>query len=465
MFCVYTKSAIVKSAKPMRILSLIDDDHFFRNYINSGAFNSLLKLPDFKICVEENATQFISRVSKDKIYSLYQRSVKNKNLVAVFNQISMWAKRKFVKTFDIKIKSGRYTFKERLIYSLFSKPILFNLIKTITLKRFEKNNSLEKIIKRFKPELVIFPYAGYEGTAIDLILLSKKFDFQSLFLIHGWDNLSSKGVFLKLPDFMGVWGSQSLVHAVNIQGMKAENCFLLGCPRYEDYFILKKANQKHFPFKYIVFAGSQTAHDEISPLKILDKSIEESELKIKIIYRPHPNRQKREGNDFFNKSDFKNVILDPQVEKDYYFNKEAGKEVATSKNLPELDYLPGLLNHALFIISPLSSLIIEAAIYDVPSLILANSEDVNPMSPKDHSLWTHFEGARQVPGWYFVDNLKDLKAKFKKMLNEYANDNFNRRKLKGISSAAIKNYLYYDNKFYSDRLNELISLINKIKSS
>jgi hypothetical protein len=96
---------------------------------------------------------------------------------------------------------------------------------------------------------------------------------------------------------------------------------MLGCSRYEVYFDSSISNEMIFPHKYLLFAGSTAPTDEITPLKLMDEALEEMNLMdCKIVYRPHPWREKRNCYDVFNKQEYKHTILDPQVENDYYRN-------------------------------------------------------------------------------------------------------------------------------------------------
>lgn len=444
----------------MRILAVIDDDMYFRNFIVSGSFGKLLQYKNFKISPSNLCKQFINTIPINRLTSRYIRNEHNKKLVAVYNRIAMKNYRKKSSTLDLKTKKSRYSPKDYLVYTFFSLPPFFPLAKKIILNKFKMNLSLEKVLKKNKPDLVLFPISGYEGTAVDLVLLSKKYNFKTFFLTNGWDNLSSKGILLLLPDYIGVWGPQSLVHAFQIQGMKPEKCFLLGCARYESYFNKKAKSGKYFPFKYIVYAGTQTPHNEIKHLKSFERLLEKNKkLKVKIIYRPHPNRGKRKSEDYFVQEEYKHIIIDPQVAKDYYENKKLGLEMDTSQNFPKLDYNAGLLNHALFLISPLSSLIIEAGIMDVPSLIIANKDDENPMSPADHAQWTHFQGANEVPGWYIAKTIPEGEKLFLHMLKKFNFDNPKKRYFRGVLSESIKKYLFFDHHTYSERLENVSKMI------
>ncbi len=444
----------------MKILVCIDNDLYFRNFILSGSLDKINNNFQTAFALSDAVVKLRKFIPKSFKVVDYIRLEENKNRVKVFNQISMRHFKKKSSTFDIKTKKYDANFKDSLIFNLFALPFFYNFAQKILLKKFVVNKSLEKNIKDFQPNLVLFPTSGYEATGIELKLLSEKYKFKTFFLTNGWDNLSSKGVLLLKPDYLGVWGPQALVDAVNIQGMQSHQCFLIGCSRYENYFKKRAGDKFLFPFKYILFAGSTTAADEITPLKICDQILEDMKIKdIKIVYRPHPMRASRKGRDLFQEKDFKHIIIDPQVADDYYRDKEKGMESGAAQNFPELNYYPHLLNNALFVISPLSSLILEAAIFDVSTLVLAHPDKYNPIPASLQSKWKHFEGAVTIPGWFFAYNLKGLKNHFRILTVKFKNESAVNRTYKHILSVAIRRYLYFDNKLYKDRLYETIRVI------
>lgn len=443
----------------MKILALIDDNMYFRNFLKSGAFDKLFQNKEFKLSAAKQVNISGFNINKSKYLPTYIRNDNNKKVIFTFNQIAMRRYRNRSTTFDIKTKALKKDPYNLAVQFFFSQPFIFEKTRQIILNKLKPNSSLEKIIRDFRPGLVILPMTGTESTSYELILLSKKYNFKTFFLMNGWDNLSSKCLFLLKPDFLGVWGPQQLSDAVTVQGMLPERCFLMGCARYEDFFV-NKPSKNPFSFKYILFAGTQTAHDEITPLRLFDKLIEKTKLKnVKLVYRPHPNREKRFGDDFFEASEYKHTIMDPQVARDYYQNKDSGQESALSQNFPELDYNTDLLKHALFIISPMSSLILESALFDVPSLIPANKNDPNSISPFEHTRWQHFRGSEDVPGWFIGKDYKQIENLFLEMLKKFRNDSYGKRYFQGLLSPAMKKYLYFDDKLYADRLAESVGII------
>ena len=86
-------------------------------------------------------------------------------------------------------------------------------------------------------------------------------------------------------------------------------------------------------------------------LKKLDEIFNDKIFKnLKIIYRPHPWRK---DNNIENMKNYKNIILDPQLKKNYL------KKKFDSSVQPDLNYYPKLISNAEFIISAPTTMVIE----------------------------------------------------------------------------------------------------------
>ena len=67
-----------------------------------------------------------------------------------------------------------------------------------------------------------------------------------------------------------------------------------------------------------------------------------------IVYRPHPFRKIQTN---FKNENFKNVILDPQIENLEY------------RKWPNLEYYPKIISNSLFVVGGLTSMMIESLIF------------------------------------------------------------------------------------------------------
>lgn len=442
-----------------RVLAFIENDMYVRNFVTSGALDLLMQAEGFGICVSKMVRRLRSSIPADRIRGVYEWNQNNLDLVYQLNKVSTLALREKSSTLDIKAEAclfGEYTPDEMVLASARD----FGMTRGFFVRRLKDNPSLERIVAQYRPHLAVFPITGVEATGAELVSLSRRHGFRTLFLVNGWDNLCSKGVFPLLPDYLGAWGPQSLVDAVDIQGMRPHRIFLLGCARYEDYFRPGVADQSPFPHKYILFAGATTPCDELTPLRHCEEVLEETGVSdVKVVYRPHPWREKRKCFDLFEPEKYQHVMLDPQIAADYFKEKRQDTESVSSQNFPALGYYPSLVNHALFVISPMSSMTLEAALFDVPALVLAHDDGYHPIPPHLQAEYHHFEGADEMPGWFFVRELAELKARFRSLVERFRDESPSKREFRPALSLATARYLYQDEKSYAQRLYEATQVI------
>jgi len=374
----------------------------------------------------------------------------------------MLALRKRSETFALKCRArwyGEYADDE---LRLATRPL--DEIRATLRRELVPNPSVEAIIAAHRPRVVIFPITGVEATGWELVELSRRYGFVTLFLVNGWDNLSSKGVFLDLPDLLGTWGPGSLVDAVEIQGMPVHRCVPMGCARYEPYVRTSPGGGdagasdpvgSPFDHPYVLFAGGTTKGDELTPLRILAAALGDAPSDgMRIVYRPHPWREPRECDDLVAPGAFRNVIVDPQVADAYYANKRAGTESVSATSFPDLGYYPRLLRHAAFVISPLSSMTLEAGLFSVPALVLVHDDGVHALPPSAVARYRHVAGADEVPGWTFARTLEELPARFTELRDRHSDEGPERRRWRPVLSATMKRYLHHDGRSYAERLEE-----------
>lgn len=448
------------------ILFVLENDMYVRNFVTSGVLNGLIAAHKegknaFSIVASELVEKMRDAIPSEFFGGQFTRIKKNIKYTYECNVASMRALRHLSKTYDIKTQKKLYASKHEWLYRLLANPYTAQHIRRYFASKFKRNESLESLIRQHQPKLVIFAVTGVEATGTELVHLSKQYGFKTLFLVNGWDNLSSKGVFPLLPDDMGVWGPQTFLHAIQIQGMSPSHTHLIGCSRYEDYLAQgQQALPSPFDFPYILFAGATVACDELRPLHLLDDSLSRLGIpNLKIIYRPHPWREQRHPNcaDYFDPADFKHVILDPQIAAVYSEGKQTGQEGVARAEYPSLSYYPQLVKNATFVISPMSSMTLEAALFDIPTLVLAMDDGFHKIPSHLQAQYTHFEGGREIKGWHYVDTYETLQSQFEALLNQ-VQATYLKLRQPGLQHA-MRYYLYQDTRSYQQRLTELVTAL------
>ncbi len=390
--------------KNKKILLIISSQEYFRNYILSNSLSEIKEscfyLLDKKIFKEQD----LAILGNNKIINYSYPAKKSKLHQQLFN-INMRRFRHLSKTFGFRLMTLRR--RLQILYKILGLPIAAEISKFIILG-LTKDQTLSKIISDIKPDLILMPSSGYEGLTFELIRIGHQQKIPTCLLIDNWDNLISKTIFTIKPDYVSVWGDQSVKFARDIHGIQENKIFVLGTPRFIPYFKPAKT-EPPYPFKYVVFAGNAIPFDELTTLKKLDEIISQlpEDKKITIIYRPHPWHQKRKTPDVFFDYDYKHVRLDSQARE--YYKREFGYKFA-----PDPEYYPKLLANMEFMICPLSTMLIEGLLFNKKVFVLTYDDGIHLTSPKNaFYYYEHFEGIKYLSNVTIIDEFEKLDQIFR----------------------------------------------------
>jgi hypothetical protein len=454
-----------------KIIFVIDNDLYIRNYIDTKVTNFLSK--NFKLYFIANH----SIRNKKKIYNLknflgfFKYSSFLENKINIILRQKLWALSKKSKTIKFKVKlylrfikyfeqkkNINYYFKlplflisylKRLLIYFYDTSILFRYIRFLYEKFIPKNDHLDFFLNKINPDLIILPSSNDTVCKYDLMKLTKNKKTKILCLIDNWDNISSKSAVTQDNFYYGVWGQQSKEHATYIHGIKRNKIFNIGTPRFENYFHLrnKKINNS-FNFKYILFLESSCRYlseTQLVPLinNILEKNKEFKHFKL--IYRPHPWRQ---ASQLINFQGLNKIVLDPQLSS-MYKKKKLGLSFQ-----PDLAYYPGLIKNAEFVISGPTTMVIESLILNKLTLLLNFDDKNNFYNPRSAIRnFQHFDGIQKIK-LIKLNNQKD------RLEHDMLNCLLYNKKINNINvSKELKYYLYSDSKTYNRRLKEVVNKI------
>ncbi len=417
-----------------KLLILINSDLFVRNYIYTNSFKYLIKKFDcyfigskndilnkkkFRLKISNNKFLGFIDYSKNKISKfekfIYKNFLINKNksntishIISNRNKMKLiWQGDDFVKIF--------YMFLPRF-FSFLIKNLNYIYLKIFKINNFNfsVNSKLKKIYYELKPDLVIFPMQGSHLLSYEILKLSKKNNFA---LIDNWDNLSSRGTHDIKPNYISVWGQQTKNHAIKYQNFKKDRIFLNGTPRFENYFALRnKKIKKNFKFKYILFLESFGNHNNEKILNKLDKLINQSTFlkNYKIVYRPHPWQIKNLSK--INIEKFSNILIDPQILKNYLLDKNS------TKFQPDINYYPSLIKNAALVVTGPTSMVIESTIFYKKTLLLGFSD--KKCSYQDELMnYVHLEKLEKLNNIEVCKNLNYIEEYIYKLIKKKINKN------------------------------------------
>lgn len=346
---------------------------------------------------------------------------------------------------------------------LFARPSLDKISRYVFEKTTTPSHSLEQIIAHAQPQLVMMPTQAIDTVGNDILRLKRKHSFQVFFLIDNWDNLSSKSVFMYPPDYLGVWGQQSVNHAEMIHHIKNDRVFCLGTPRFENYYALNDALMKSmvpqspYDFPYVLFVGCSIAFDETTALHCLDEGLKKYNLgrdnPLKVIYRPHPWRTKRKKEEIFEEANFEFVQLDEPMRMNYYTPQGDSFQ-------PSLNYYPALLANAFIVIGPLTTMLLEAALLQKKVLAVAYDDGIHYTSPHNAlKYYKHFEGIEKIPGFYFSHSKASFIEDFFQSIQAV-----NSPICQEQHQEVLQYFLFHDHRTYSERLRDALHRIEEAHS-
>jgi hypothetical protein len=441
----------------MRKLVIIASDHYVRQFLDSGALSGI---DDGDLYFVASRSGVASEEVRGRLESLpgYVGDVEDprpraEGPYAHLRMVLLAGLRRRSRTMRAKFRL--WPRRQRIVYGLLALPFLRGLVRRLAFRRAGLHPGLARIFDSLRPELVIAPTGGQDSLVWDALRLARAQGVQSLCLIHNWDNLSSKGAFPVRPDRLAVWGPQSVDFAERIHRFPREDVTSLGAPSLDPYFHMARgATRAPFEFPYVLFAGCYGRFDERRPLELLDSELARSDSNLKIVYRPHPHRHPRAIPDRVDENELPSVVIDPQVRDAYFqtFAREYSADGRPAERLrpvfPSLDYYPALLENARFVVCPLSTMIVEAAIFDRRVLVIAYDDGIHPDSPARVVNYDHFGGIDRIEGFDLVTSEEEMLAAFRRLIADPEPIRPLRDQLGW--------WLHHDERPYSERLLEVV---------
>jgi len=433
----------------VRKLIVIALDQYVRNMVAAGAFADIEDEDTYYIAGKLDDTSELER--RPGYLGVIDGTTERRNTHRELRKILLASYRFRSRTQRIKLRFVPPV--ERTLLKLKSLPGIRHLITRRYMRRLGVLPKLHELLKELRPDVVIAPSGGTDPLVLDAFRSARELGITTLLIPFNWDNLSSKSAYPILPDYLGVVGPQSVEYAQRIHRVPRESVSILGAPYIDAYFHHEaNSTQSPFPFRYVLFAGCYMPFDERTSLELLDQEIEKQGLDLKIVYRPHPQRRRRRVPDRVDESRLSHVVIDPQVRDQYLrsFEPEAAKETPP---MPALDYYPALLEHAEFVICPLSTMVLESAIFERQVIVIAYHDGIHKDSPGVIVDYDHFQGMDRIDGLHMCHEMDDLLPLFQRLAADPALPD-------GVSMRAqVHPWIYHDERPYRARLAELVATV------
>lgn len=442
-----------------RILIAINGGVFHRNFVLSGALDDLAREHDLYLVLVDFVK--IKGAIPNYFRGIYDLKTGKHRISSrvMFLYLTMWAFRSRSSTFPIKFNVD-ISFKRKILYKFLALPGLRQAFIFLSECFLGRERGIDCLLKKIKPDLIVIPSQGTDGSAVDYIKSARHSEIPTLMIINGWDNLTSKGIIIYKPDFLGVWSLWHKRYAKEIHQIPEEKVFLLGAPHFEKYFRLEAVDTAAFkkslgvPLdkKLILFGGCSRPVDEVYLLGLLEETVEKGELKdFHVIYRPHPWRQPPVAEEYFYDKNFQHVTMDPQLKEVYCNFKLKGIKSSQQNTLPGLEYYPKLFAVVDVMVSSLSTILIEAALNGKPSLALAFSVGQCTLKMEDAYECEHFRYLDRCKGISVCHKLEDFIPQCKELIAMHSLPD-----VKALLNEEMRDIVYRDQRTYSQRLKDCV---------
>jgi hypothetical protein len=234
------------------------------------------------------------------------------------------------------------------------------------------NRALADLLDRERPDVVIHP-SVLEGFFInDVIDECARREIPSVVVMNSWDNPSTKRAVVGHPDWLIVWGPHTRDHAIRFIGVRPERTIAFGAAQFDVFREPPRQDRATLCRQYgfdpahpvLLYAGANTQTDEFATMQALDLAITRGALpRFNVIYRPHPWGGAGASGERFLGHRFDNVRIDETM-RDLLEQVARGNKAAIT--LPDYRDAHDLLSSVDMVVSPLSTIVVEATLHAKP---------------------------------------------------------------------------------------------------
>lgn len=256
------------------------------------------------------------------------------------------------------------------------------------------DRSVGRYLWGFRPDVLVVPTTISEGLEVELAKAARRLRIPVVAHAATWDCLVGKGSLLGYRlDRLLVWGEQGKTLAVGRHGFRPEQVVVTGPPQYDLYYQPDRSHDAlPFPFVYVPGSTLSWWPDMVALLKGLAAILPPE---IRLCFTPHPNEKA-----FLEELKWlEGRLWMPPMPPGWKWNRDT------------FSFVGKLLRHAKCIVSPWSTLIVEAALFGTPSVLVGFGRGV-----AIHEDWEHIAPLKSWPGIWVARSMEDLEAHVRRLV-------------------------------------------------
>lgn len=310
-------------------------------------------------------------------------------------------------------------------------PLVYEWYKRAMRKRLSAmpHRALEALLDEERPDAMIHPTVLDGPFLNDLVEYGRLRKIPTILLMNSWDNPAGKRAIAATPDYLFVWGEQTKKHAVRLAGMPERAAVKFGVAQFEVYRNPPRLDRVEFCRRHgvspdkrlLLFAGSSKGTNEYNHLQLLDQAADNGELgDTAVIYRPHPWGNCGDGGEHIQGHPWRHVVFEDSM-RDYVRAISEGDKTATS---PDYRNTVDVLKNVDAVISPLSTILLEAALNGKPPLCFLPMDEQNSIHFQSAVGLAHFEDVYRMDEFLVARGTPELIPRTVELLQRAADPNF-----------------------------------------
>jgi hypothetical protein len=264
------------------------------------------------------------------------------------------------------VKAATLPARHRRVYRALAHPLPNRLLGMLDRRVFFRTDSaIAAFLREQRPRLVIAPASAMDTYSHLAVRTASALGLPSAMLVSHWDYFSKKGLLRVHPTRIYVWGEDMRRLAIERNGIEAKLLAILGAPHFDKYLqpLAQRAQAARRRLglepdaRVVLFPGASVPFDEATVLRVLDE-VAGRFGDVRILYRPHPRAWARRSASNIDIRSLERVRIDDpsQTSDEHYLDLMAVSDA---------------------LVSPFSTMTLEAALCGKPSLCTGFSDEVN----------------------------------------------------------------------------------------
>jgi len=393
----------------MKILIFIEHDIIIRHFVHSGVFSDLAVRHEVKFVFPQPGYKRVRlNVAEQGLCAPYRHVTVHQGRLGIWKKLSILNRLRWRsgKHFAILRHSRRQAIgaKATAMYAPLALPGVHQLARSWFMARLGAmpNRDLDTLLDEERPDVIIHPCVLDGAFLNDLTLAAKDRGIPFIVIMNSWDNPSTKQAMAGRPDYLLVWGEQTRRHAIDFIGMPPDRVIPFGAAQFDVYRSPPSMSREEFcrvhgiapSDRILLYAGSSKGTNEFAHLVAIDEAVASGRLgATTVVYRPHPWGDGGHGGERILGHPWKNVRIESSM-RGYLERIRAGD---TEASYPDYRHTHDVLSSVDAVVSPLSTILLEAALHGKPALCFLPDEEQEAGHFQLAAPMTHFQDMYAMP--------------------------------------------------------------------